>query len=189
MAQQKSKSERESAKADIIKLLKDEQKKVKQLFQEFESLYDPSENLTDQKRESRKAAIVSELCVELANYAQAEEKIFFPAVREAIALQGDLEEKQFLDEIAVEHAGVQILLAQLVGMKPSDSYYDARVRVLRRYTKHHVKVLKGKIFSIIKDTKLDMRTLGEEMSKFKDELSAKKKRPPGSSRKITTAKK
>ena len=74
-----SKSERESAKTDIIKLLKDEQKKVKQLFQEFESLYDPSENLTDQKRETRKAAIVSELCVELANYAQAEEKIFFPA--------------------------------------------------------------------------------------------------------------
>jgi hypothetical protein len=175
MAQQKSKSDKENAETDMMKLLKDGQKRIKRLFREFESICDLSGHLPDKKRNARKATIVTELCGRLGSYARAADQIFFPAMREAIALHGNLEEKQFLDEFVVEHAGTWILVAQLIKMKPTDTYYDASVRVLRRYIKHHAKVLKGRMQEIMEDTKLDVQALAGEMVKFKSGPGEKKK--------------
>ena len=174
MAQQKSKSDKENAGTDMMKLLKDEQKRIKRLFREFESICDLSGHLPDKKRNARKAEIVTELCGRLGSYVQAADQIFFPAVGEAMALHGKPEEKQFLVEVVVEHAGTRILLAQLAKMKPTDTYYEASVRVLRKYIKHHAKVLKGRMREIMEDAKLDMQALVEEMSNFKDEPGEKR---------------
>ena len=188
MAQQKSKSDKENAGTNMMKFLKDEQKGIKRLFREFESICDLSGHMPDKKRNARKAAIVTELCGRLGRHAQVADQIFFPAMREAIALHGNLEEKQFLDEFVVEHAGTWILVAQLMKMKPTDTYYDASVRVLRRHIKHHAKVLKGRMREIMEDTKLDVQTLAEEMSRFKGGPSERKKDASGSSRKTAPAK-
>lgn len=188
MAQQKSKSDKENAGTDMMKFLKDEQKRIKRLFREFESICDLSGHMPDKKRNARKAAIVTELCGRLGRHAQVADQIFFPALREAIALHGKLEEKQFLDEFVVEHAGTWILVAQLMKMKPTDTYYDASVRVLRRHIKHHAKVLKGRMREIMEDTKLDVQAMAEEMSRFKGGSGDRKEGSSGSPKKTASAK-
>ncbi|MEO6824870.1 MAG: hypothetical protein ABI167_09165 [Nitrosospira sp.] len=188
MAQQKSKSNEENAGTDVIKLLKDEQKQIKRLFREFESICDLSGHLPDKKRNARKAEIVTELCGRLGSYVQAADRIFFPAVGEAIALHGKPEGKQFLVEVVVEHAGTRILLAQLAKMKPTDTYYEASVRVLRKYIKHHAKVLKGRMLKIMEEAKLDVQALAGEMGKFKAGPDEKKKGASGSPKKTAPAK-
>jgi hypothetical protein len=188
MAQQKSKPDTENAGTDMMKLLKDGQKRIKRLFREFESICDLSGHLPDKKRNARKATIVTELCGRLGSHAQAADQIFFPAVREAIALHGNLEEKQFLDEFVVEHAGTWILVAQLIKMKPTDAYYDASVRVLRRHIKHHAKVLKGRMRGIMDDAKLDVQALAGEMVKFKGGPGERKKVASESPKKTAPAK-
>jgi hemerythrin superfamily protein len=169
MAQQKSqKGGRKGSGPDVIKLLKNEQKKVKQLFQEFESLNDLDQNLSPQKRATRKEAVVTELCNELISHTKAEEEIFYPAVCRAIAAQGSIKELELMDELAVEKSGIQALLDELMRTAPDDRYYDARVRVLRKYLKRHRKELKDKIFPVIKKSGLDTQALGEDTSSLKN---------------------
>jgi hypothetical protein len=175
MAKQKSaKSGDKKSKGDVISLFSAEHRKIKKLFREFENLSDINEDPKDQERNSKKAKIVTQLCTELIIHAQAEEALFYPAVREAIAGHEDIKEEELMDEIAIEQAGVRAYLGQLVRMSPSDSYYDARVRVLRKYTQQHARELKGKVFPMIKKTGLDIQGLGEQISKLKDELKARK---------------
>lgn len=190
MAKQKSgKSGDKKSRTDVIKFFSAEHRKIKKLFREFENLNDTNEDPEDQERNSKKAKIVTRLCTELIIHAQAEETLFYPAVREAIAGHEDIKEEELMDEIAIEQAGVSAFLGQLVRLSPSDSYYDARVRVLRKYTKQHAKELKGKVFPMIKKTRLDTQGLGEQISKLKDELKARKKPSAPSTKKLNSPKK
>ena len=73
MTKQKSKG----SKTDVIKLLTADHKKVKKLFKGFEEL-------KDEKKSSKKAAIIKQICLELTIHSKAEEAIFYPAARKAI---------------------------------------------------------------------------------------------------------
>lgn len=179
MTKQKSeKPNGKSSKTDVIKLLTEDHKKVKKLFKRFE-------DLKDEKSSSKKAEIVKQICLELTIHSKAEEDIFYPAARKAI------KDDDLMDEADVEHAGAKELISQLRTMSPDESHYDARVTVLREYIKHHIREEEGKIFPLIKKSKLDRQLLGEEITIYKDELSKKKKSVTKIAKKTssTTAKK
>ncbi|MHB1332943.1 MAG: hemerythrin domain-containing protein [Sulfuriferula sp.] len=166
-----------SKKDDAITLLKEDHKKVKELFKEFEKL----EKTPASK--NKKSTLVKEICEELTIHAQVEEEIFYPAVRDAI------EDQDMMDEAKVEHAGAKELISQLEKMTPEEDLYDAKVTVLSEYIDHHVKEEEGEMFSSIKKSKLDMTKLGSDMRKRKDQLKLEMKKSADSSNKSTHTKK
>ena len=144
------------APKDAIALLKADHEGVSQLFAEYEKT--PSI--------PKKKALVAEICTALSVHAQIEEEIFYPAVKAA------LKDKLLVPEATVEHAGVKDLIAQLEGVEPDGEMYDAKVRVLSEYVKHHVKEEQTDMFPKAKTSSLDMVELGARMVARKAELMA-----------------
>jgi hypothetical protein len=80
-----------------------------------------------------------------------------------------------LDEAYVEHDSAKKLIAEIEAMKPSEEYYDAKVRVLGEYIKHHVKEEEqpGGIFTQAKRGDEDLEATGARLQARKEELMAK----------------
>jgi hemerythrin superfamily protein len=158
-AQKKSVSAEKAPKAqEATALLKADHKAVDALFEQYESA----------RSATKKKAIVAQICTELTVHAQIEEEIFYPQVKEA------LKDKELIPEATVEHATLKELIAQLETAEPSDEMYDAKVKVLSEYVKHHVKEEQNEMFPKAKASKLDMHALGEQLQQRKDELLAQK---------------
>ena len=141
---------------DAIALLKADHEAVSQLFAEYEKT----------RSVPNKKALVAEICTALSVHAQIEEEIFYPAVKAA------LKDKLLVPEATVEHAGVNELIAQLEGVEPDGEMYDAKVKVLSEYVKHHVKEEQSEMFAKVKGSSLDMVELGERMAARKAALMA-----------------
>ena len=141
---------------DAIALLRADHKLVSDLFSQFEKT----------RSGSRKKTLVAQICRELTALTQIEEEIFYPAVKQA------LKDKELIPEATVEHASVKDLIAQVQGVEPDGEMFDARVKVMGEFVKHHVKEEQNEMFPKAKGTRLDMQALGEEMAARKAELLA-----------------
>ena len=141
---------------DAIAMLKADHKKVSALFADFEKT----------RSAGRKKTIVAQICTELTVHTTLEEEIFYPAVRAA------LRDKELVPEANVEHASVKDLIAQVEGVEPDGEMYDAKVKVMGEFVKHHVKEEQNEMFPRAKKTRLDMVALGQQMAARKQELMA-----------------
>lgn len=139
---------------DATALLKADHKLVSDLFDEYEST----------RATRKKMLLVSQICKELTVHAQVEEEIFYPAVKAA------LKDKELVPEAAVEHATLKNLISQIEGIQPDGEMYDAKVKVLSEYVKHHVKEEQNEMFPKAKASKLDMLELGAQLAARKQEL-------------------
>ncbi len=137
-------------------MLKADHKLVSGLFEEFENT----------KSDARKTSIVEQICKELTIHAQIEEEIFYPAVKAA------LKDHELVPEATVEHASVKDLIAAVQGKAPYGEMYDAKVKVMSEFVKHHVKEEEKEMFVKARETKLDMEALGAKMASRKEELMA-----------------
>ena len=146
----------ESTNKDAVALLKDDHRKVEDLFAEFEKA----------SGDGTKRRIAEQICKELTVHAKIEEEIFYPAC------EGKVEE-DLLKEAYVEHDGAKVLIAEIEAGGPSDEFYDAKVTVLQEQIEHHVeeeeKRLEG-MFSQARAAGLDMDALGEQLAARKAEL-------------------
>ena len=145
-----------TAPKDAIALLKADHEAVSQLFADYEKV----------RSALHKKALVAEICTALSVHAQIEEEIFYPAVKAA------LKDKLLVPEATVEHDGVKDLIAQLEDVEPDGEMYDAKVKVLSEYVKHHVKEEQNEMFPKAKASSLDMVELGAQLAARKDELMA-----------------
>jgi hemerythrin-like domain-containing protein len=143
-----------SAPRDALALLRADHQLVQELFDKYEKT----------RSQDRKGPLAEQICNELTVHAQIEEEIFYPAAREAIR------EEDLLDEATVEHQSAKDLIAQIQGAKPGDELYDAKVKVLGEYIRHHVKEEQNEMFAQVRKTKLDLKELGERMQARKQEL-------------------
>lgn len=143
---------------EAIALLKADHKLVSQLFAEYEKLRSPS----------KKKQLVLKICTELSVHAQVEEEIFYPAVKRA------LKDKELVPEATVEHATLKDLIAQVEGVEPDGEMFDAKIKVMSEYVKHHVKEEQNEMFPKAKNTKLDMFELGAQLLERKTELLAQR---------------
>jgi hemerythrin superfamily protein len=143
---------------DAIALLRADHKKVSGLFDAYEKA----------RSTSKKAALVAEICTELTVHAQIEEEIFYPAVKRA------LKDKELVPEATVEHATLKNLISQVEGIAPDGEMYDAKVKVMSEYVKHHVKEEQNEMFPKARKTRLDMAELGVQMTERKQQLLAER---------------
>ena len=146
---------------DAVALLKDDHRTVEELFAQFEKA----------SGEGRKQKLATQICTELSIHAQIEEEIFYPAC------EGKVED-ELIKEAYVEHDGAKLLIAEIMAGEPSDEFYDAKVKVLGEYIKHHVKEEEqpGGIFAQAKKGEEDLDEMGARLKARKEELMAKMKR-------------
>jgi len=147
---------RKATPKDALAMLKADHKLVSSLFDAFEKT----------KSDARKTSIVAQICRELTVHTQIEEEIFYPAVKAA------LRDKELVPEATVEHASVKNLIAAVKGKAPFGEMYDANVKVMGEFVKHHVKEEEKQMFPKARKTKLDMQALGAQMAARKEELMA-----------------
>lgn len=143
-----------------ILLLKKDHREVEGWFDEYEQLEDDAEKLE----------LFNKIALALKVHTTIEEEIFYPEER------GDVEE-DMLDEAYVEHASAKKMIAEIEAMKPGDEFYDAKVKVLGEYIKHHVKEEEqpGGVFAQAKRGDEDLEAMGKRLKARKDELMAEMK--------------
>jgi hemerythrin superfamily protein len=141
---------------DAIAMLKADHKKVSALFDEFEAT----------RSATRKKNLVTQICEELTVHTTLEEEIFYPAVKAA------MRDKELVPEANVEHATVKDLIAQVKDVEPGGEEYDARIKVMSEYVKHHVKEEQNEMFPKAQKTRVDMVALRDQMAMRKEELLA-----------------
>jgi hemerythrin superfamily protein len=139
-------------------LLRADHKLVSELFDQYEKT----------RTRDKKLALAEQICAELTVHAQLEEEIFYPAVKEA------LNDAELVPEATVEHASLKDLIAQLEAGDSDEEMFDAKVKVLSEYVKHHVKEEQNEIFPKAKSSQLDMKELGALLAERKAELVAER---------------
>jgi hemerythrin superfamily protein len=139
---------------DVITLLRADHKLVSTLFTEYENT----------RTISKKKLLVSQICTELSIHAQVEEEIFYPAVKKA------LKDKEMIPEAMVEHATLKELISQIEVTEPNGEMFDAKMKVLSEYVKHHVKEEQNEIFPQVKSSKLDLDELADKITARKEEI-------------------
>lgn len=157
-----SKGGRGASKPVAIELLIADHRKVDELFKQYEAEKEGNDD------EETKRGIAERVCGELTVHAQVEEELFYPWLRENL----DDEDKEMVEEATVEHQTAKDLIAQLQGATEIDETYDAKVKVLSEYIKHHVQEEEGEIFPEVADMKDELDELGQEMAARKVELMA-----------------
>jgi len=140
-----------------VRLLKQDHREVEAWFDEYEQLEDEREKL----------ALFNQIALALKVHTRIEEEILYPEERGQI-------EDDMLDEAYVEHDGAKKLIAEIEAMQPSDDFYDAKVKVLGEYIKHHVKEEEqpGGLFAQAKKGDEDLDAMGERLKARKAELMA-----------------
>lgn len=143
---------------DATALLRADHKRVSDLFAEYEKTRSPV----------RKMALVTKICTELSVHAQVEEEVFYPAVKAA------LKDKELVPEAIIEQATMKALISQVEGVTPDGEMFDAKIKVLSEYVKHHVKEEHTEMFPKAKASKLDLVELGARLAERKRELMAQR---------------
>ncbi|MBK1686392.1 hemerythrin domain-containing protein [Rubrivivax gelatinosus] len=148
----------QSAREQVLTDLKNDHKRVKKAYKDFEKLGSADPEAC--------RAIVEQVLLELQVHAALEEELLYPAAREALK-QADL-----IDEAEVEHESAHQLMDQLRTLGPDEDKYAARFTVLCEYVLHHVKEEEGELFPALEEVRLDWEQLAEAMSARRQQLTA-----------------
>jgi hemerythrin superfamily protein len=139
-----------------LELLIADHRKVEDLFEQYES--------EKEGEEETRRALAAKICGQLTVHATVEEEIFYPWLRE------NLDDMEMLEEAYVEHSSAKDLIAQIESAGDIDDAFNAKVKVLSEYIKHHVKEEEQEIFPAVRDSKEELDELGQQIASRKGEL-------------------
>jgi hemerythrin superfamily protein len=139
---------------DAIQLLKTDHKKVEKIFTDLE-------NKTDDRR-----ALFPELDRELTVHAEIEEKIFYPAAKQAEPT------RDLVLESIEEHKQIKMVLADLEQTDMRTAEWGADLKVLKEDVMHHVKEEEDELFPKIQKilSEDQLADLGSRMEEMKMQL-------------------
>jgi len=146
-----------SAQNEIVSMLKEDHKRAKKSFAEFEKL-----DVHEDSEECQ--ALVQKTLAELEVHAALEEEIFYPAAR------GALDEEDLIDEAEVEHMTLHMLVEQLKDMAPEEEKFAATFKVLGEYATHHIEEEEKEMLPQIAKARLDWDNLLQQMTERREEL-------------------
>jgi hemerythrin superfamily protein len=118
------------------------------------------------KADHDEVATMFEEYAALTVHAEIEEEIFYPAAREVLEAQ----ELELVNEADVEHAAVKELVSQIEASDPTDDHFDATIKVLKEYVKHHVREEESELFPRLEARELDREAVGNALAARKAEL-------------------
>ncbi|HEX7897838.1 MAG TPA: hemerythrin domain-containing protein [Planctomycetota bacterium] len=134
-------------------VLKDDHRRVRKLFEDYERLGDDDERYE----------LFSRIQRELTRHAAIEDEIFYPAV-EAVG-----NGKELVEEAREEHRRVKMTLEELAGLIPSFEAFHATMRVLRGDVELHAEAEEDEMFPLFD-------TLGrDEQESVSEKLAARKR--------------
>jgi hemerythrin superfamily protein len=143
---------------NAIELLIADHENVRRLFDEYEELVD------DEADEEDRQALAEEIFAMLTVHSMLEQEIIYPAAREAV------DDQDQLDEAEVEHQNIDDMIAQIQELDPSDELYDAKVKVLSELVEHHVREEEDELFPKLEASELDLDELGNSLQERRVEL-------------------
>lgn len=143
---------------DILTLIEADHRKVDQLFEEIES----------SKGAKKIQDCFNQIYKELTLHAQAEELVFYPAMREYE------ETEEYIEEAEEEHNSAKILLEQIKSLKPGDDEFKTKLQHLMEAIKHHVEEEENEIFSAVRECmdEEELQQLGTEFQSSKAKLES-----------------
>ena len=139
-----------------LELLSTDHRKVEGMFDRYEEMVEEDD--------VSRIALAQRICMELTVHAQVEEELFYPWLRE------NLDDMHLLEEAYVEHKSAKQLIAEIEAQGEVDEPYDAKVKVLGEYIKHHVKEEEDEIFPKVRSETEELDELGQELAARKAEL-------------------
>ncbi len=146
---------------NAVKLLKDDHKKVKGLFREFEG--------AGERAFKTKLKLAREIFTELEVHTEIEEEIFYPAAKR----KGDKEIKETIDEGLQEHHVVKVLIEELraLDIEAESDTYVAKMTVLIENVEHHINEEERELLpQAQKLLGAAVDTLGEQLAARKQQL-------------------
>lgn len=140
----------------VVQMLKEDHKKVKELFEEFESA------------EGRERGEIAKTAIqELEVHADLEETLIYPAIR------NEIEADDMMNEAVEEHHLVHVLIKELKKLKPSDEKFQAKFTVLGELVKHHIEEEENEMLPQAEESEIDWDSLETRVMKRKEALLAK----------------
>ncbi|MFL5263563.1 MAG: hemerythrin domain-containing protein [Anaeromyxobacteraceae bacterium] len=142
---------------DAIRVLLRQHRAVEKLFDKFE----------EAKGTAARRKLCEQISDALAVHATIEEKIFYPATKDART-------EELLLEATEEHLGAKRVIADLLATDADDERFAARVKVLKDLVQHHVSEEERDLFPKVKkllDTH-ELDELGDQLEDMTEELQA-----------------
>lgn len=140
---------------DALELLKEDHRKVKDLFEEAEG--------TEDQKEKRK--LFDEIQTELETHARIEETVFYPAMEKREEL------KDMVLESIEEHKQVKTLLREMDNLKADSEKFEPKLKVLMENVEHHAEEEEeSKMFPKIREicSQGELDQLGNELEAAKN---------------------
>ena len=125
---------------DAIKLLKEDHKKVKALFEEVEGLGD--------RATAQRENLFAQIDQELTLHSKIEETLFYPEFKKRAESS---EEREEVLEAYEEHGVVKVMIGELEDLDPKDETYKPKLAVLKELVMHHVKEEEGELFEMARE--------------------------------------
>lgn len=145
---------------DALELLKQDHKKVKQLFEKAEG----AEGKAQQK-------LFEEIKTELDTHARIEETVFYPLVQKHEEL------KNMVLESLEEHKQIKTLLREMDNLSTDSEKFEPKLKVLMENVEHHAEEEEeGKMFPKVRRLidKAELDKLGAELEAAKGKESKRK---------------
>jgi hemerythrin-like domain-containing protein len=151
---------------DAIVMLKNDHKKILRTFKDFEEAGD--------KALKTKAGLVDRMIELLTVHTYIENEVMYPRVRELVPeLEDDVLESY------EEHHVADVLVMELVAMKPSDERFDAKTTVLIENVRHHIEEEEDEWFPKVRQAlgRKVLQEIGAEMVEAEKEAPRKPSQP------------
>jgi hemerythrin superfamily protein len=118
---------------DGITLLKDDHRRLEQLFRRFEQ--------TGQRATKTRKRLADRMVAELKAHAALEEQVFYPLVRGSV-----VDADPMILESLEEHHVAHVLAKELAALAPTEEHFEAKATVLIETVRDHVDSEERQVF-------------------------------------------
>jgi hemerythrin-like domain-containing protein len=143
--------------SDAIVMLKDDHKQILRTFKDFEDAGDNAHKT--------KGDLVAKIIELLTVHTYIENEVMYPRVRELVPeLEDDVLESY------EEHHVADVLVMELMGMKPTDERFTAKTTVLIENVRHHIEEEEDEWFPQVREAlgRKVLQDIGAEMAEARE---------------------